>query len=342
MFNKRHRCKMTKQSTTGYVPTKTADLSKLPKIKGYDFNGKFNFEEFLKSYSTTGIQASKLGSAIEIIKAMRREKATIFLAYTSNMVSCGLREAICYLVKNNLVNVLITPAGGIEEDFMKTFDKFALGDFNVNAKQMNENGINRTGNIFVTNDFFAFYEIEMHKILDICYEKQKKLNRPLCTSEIIYEMGKYLDDNKMDKREESIIYWAYKNNIPVFSPAFSDGSTGDMIYFHRQMKKDFYVDISQDMDKIVKITLNAEKTGVIALGGGSSKHYTLNAQIFRDGCEFAVYVNTHPDFDASDSGAETSEAVTWTKIKPEAPQVKVVGDASILFPLIVAGAFKLG
>jgi deoxyhypusine synthase len=331
---------MTKQSTKGYIPTKTADLSKFPKIKGYDFNQKFSFSEFIKAYSTTGIQASRLGAAIEIMKAMRREKATTFLSYTSNMVSSGVREIIRYLVQNNQVDVLITNAGGIEEDFIKCFDKFSLGDFNANGKMLNDQGINRIGNIFVTNDFYAFYEIEMHKIFDICYEIQKKENRPLCTSEIIYQMGKYMDDQKMHNREESIIYWAYKNKIPIFSPAFTDGSTGDMVFFHRQKKKDFYIDIGQDMDKIVKIALNAEKTGVICLGGGSPKHFALNAQIFREGTEYTIYVNTHSGDDASDSGAETSEAVTWTKIKHNAPQIKVVGDASIIFPLIVAGAFS--
>jgi hypothetical protein len=30
----------------------------------------------------------------------------------------------------------------------------------------------------------------------------------------------------------SVYYWAYKNNIPVFSPAITDGSIGDMVYFH--------------------------------------------------------------------------------------------------------------
>jgi deoxyhypusine synthase len=148
-----------------------------------------------------------------------------------------------------------------------------------------------------------------------------------------------METSKMQNKEQSIVYWSYKNKIPLFSPAFTDGSIGDMIFFFRQQHKDFFVDISQDMDKIISITLNAEKTGVICLGGGSAKHYTLNAQIFRDGTDFAVYINSHGEDDASDSGADTSEAVTWTKIKVKAPQIKVHGDASIIFPLLVAGAF---
>ncbi|MCB9358895.1 deoxyhypusine synthase [Candidatus Woesearchaeota archaeon] len=332
---------MTKQDAKGYVPVKTADLSNLPRIKGYDFNKEFNLDEFLKSYATTGIQASNLASAIQITKAMRREKATIFLSYTSNMVSSGIREIIAYLVKNKLVHVLITNAGGIEEDFLKCFDSFRLGNFEANGKQLFENGVNRIGNIFVTNDFYTHFEEEMHKILDKCYREQKENNRPLCTSEIIKNMGAHLEmaDFSKASKEDSILYWAHKNDIPIFAPAFTDGSIGDMIYFNKNQNKDLYVDIAQDMQKVINISLNAEKTGIIALGGGSSKHYSLNAQIFREGADFAVLINTHHGYDASDSGAEISESITWAKIKANAPQVKVNADASIVFPLIVAGAF---
>jgi deoxyhypusine synthase len=332
---------MQRKNEHGSLPVRPADLSKLPKIQGLELLGeKIEIDDLIKSYATTGIQASNLAHAVEIIKIMRREKSTIFLSFTSNMVSSGIREIIRSLVQNKMVDVLVAPAGGIEEDFLKLFDHFRLGDFKYDGKMLDGMGVNAIGNIFVTEDFYAKFENEMHKILDICYEKGEKENRPLCTSEIIYEMGKYMDDAKLENREQSILYWAYKNQIPIFSPAFTDGSIGDMIFFHRQKRKDFYVDIAQDMDKIVRIALNSEKTGVIALGGGSAKHYTLNAQIFRDGCDYAVYVNSHSGDDASDSGAETNEAVTWTKIKPDAPQVKVIGDASIIFPLIAIAGFK--
>ncbi len=32
--------------------------------------------------------------------------------------------------------------------------------------------------------------------------------------------------------EDSILYWAAKNNIPVFCPPLTDGSIGDMLFFH--------------------------------------------------------------------------------------------------------------
>ena len=59
----------------------------------------------------------------------------------------------------------------------------------------------------------------------------------------------------------------------------------------------------------------------------------------RNGADFAVYLNTAQEFDGSDSGAHPDEAVSWGKIRGDATPVKVVGDATILFPLLVSQTF---
>ena len=93
------------------------------------------------------------------------------------------------------------------------------------------------------------------------------------------------------------------------------------------------------LSSLNKEALNAEKTGAIILGGGIAKHFILNANIFREGLEYAVYISTAQEYDGSDSGAKPDEAITWGKIKPDANAVKVHGDATIIFPLVVAATF---
>lgn len=310
---------------------RTVNLDDHLKIKGFDFNKNFNFQEFLKSYQTTGFQASHLYDAIQIIKLMRREKATIFLGFTSNMISSGLREVIRYLVQHKLVHCLVTTAGGIEEDVIKTLKPFVLGSFNANEKMMFDSGINRTGNIFVPNDRYTYYEKFMRPFLK---QLQKNLNKDTVTMlEFTRALGEVVRD------ESSVLHWAAKNNIPVICPAPMDGALGDMIHYHRKNHPEFQLDVSSDIDNIIKLALNAEKTGVIFLGGGVAKHYILNANTFREGADYAVYINTAQEYDGSDSGAKPEEAITWGKIKTDAAHVKVHCDATIAFPLIVAGAF---
>lgn len=72
---------------------------------------------------------------------------------------------------------------------------------------------------------------------------------------------------------------------------------------------------------------------------GVAKHHVCNANLMRNGADFAVYVNTAQEFDGSDSGARPDEAVSWGKIRVDAAPVKVYCDATIAFPLIISQTF---
>jgi len=64
--------------------------------------------------------------------------------------------------------------------------------------------------------------------------------------------------------------------------------------------------------------------------------------MFRNGANYAVYINNAQEHDGSDAGALPDEAVSGGKITKDAETVKVYGDAVILFPLIVAKTFAKG
>ncbi len=304
------------------------------KIKGYDFNKGIDYNKILDSYLTTGFQATKLAKAIEIIKQMRKENCTIYLGYTSNMVTSGLRDVFRYLVEHKMVDIVVTTAGGVEEDIIKCIEPFILGSFEADGKLLREKGINRTGNIFVPNSRYCRFEDFLTPLLEKMDKEQQKSSHIITPSEFVDRLGKEINDSS------SIYYWAHKNKIPVFCPALTDGSMGDMIYFFSFKHPDFKIDIARDMKKLNDLTFNAKKTGLIILGSGVVKHHILNANMLRNGCDFAVYINNAQEFDGSDAGARPDEAVSWGKIAPEASSVKVFGDATIIFPLIVAKCFK--
>lgn len=309
-----------------------------PEIKGYDFEKKFDFDEFIESFKNMGIQATNLGMAIDIVNQMHEDNATIFLSCTSNMVSSGNREIIKFLVKHKYIHVLSISAGGVEEDIIKTLRPFVVGTFDISGRALFDKGVGRIGNIFAPYDRYLYFEKFMQPLFDRIYLEQQSRGRPFTASEFIHEMGREVA--KEENHEDSILYWASKNGIPVFCPALTDGSIGDLFHFQKQKRKDYYLDILGDHDKIIKIALNAEKTGAILLGGGVSKHYVLNANIFREGLEYAVYITTAQEYDASDSGGNQQEAMTWAKLKVNASNVKVRAEASLVFPLLVAATFR--
>ncbi len=311
---------------------KSEEIDGVP-IKGHDFNKGADLNDIFDSFASSGFQATHLAKAVELIKKMRKENCTIYLGYTSNMVTSGLRDVFRYLAEHKLVDVIVTTAGGVEEDFIKCFAPFLVGDFEAKGADLRERGINRTGNIFIPNSRYCAFEKFLIPLFEKMTEEQNKTNHIITPSEFTDRLGKEINN------KDSIYYWCHKNKIPVFCPAIIDGSIGDMVYFFKTKHPEFAIDMVEDVKKLNDITCAAEKTAVIILGAGLVKHHILNTNLVRNGCEYAVYLNNAQEFDGSDAGARPDEAITWGKIKIDGEAVKVFGDATILFPLIVAKAF---
>merc|ERR1712142_1207009 len=112
-----------------------------------------------------------------------------------------------------------------------------------------------------------------------------------------------------------------------------------MLYFNSIKNPGLKLDIIEDIRLMNDQAVYSANTGMIIVGGGLIKHHICNANLMRNGADFAVYVNTAQEFDGSDSGARPDEAVSWGKIKKTATPVKVYADASLIFPLLVAETF---
>ncbi|XP_039648393.1 deoxyhypusine synthase-like [Perca fluviatilis] len=329
------------------ITTQYGDLRKTalipedtPKVQGYDFNQGVDYRALMKAYLTTGLQATKVGLAIQKINAMIERcqqlveggvdedpstcpclmSCTIFLGYTSNLISSGLRETIRYLAEHKMVDVLVTTAGGIEEDLMKCFSPAYIGDFTMSGKDLYEKGHNRAGNTLY---------VKFHKWM------------PPILKQMLLEQNTQVWLDKEINNPESVYYWAYKNNMPVFCPALTDGAIGDELFVFSAENPGLKLDIVEDISKLNSLPIAANSTGMIILGGGVAKHQVCNANFWRNGADYAVYVNTAQEFDGSDSGGSPDEAMSCGKIKVDAKPVKVCADASIVFPLLVAETFAV-
>ena len=303
--------------------------SNLPEVQPIRLKKGLKASDLVSSLENAGFQATHLARAVNIIKNMRKDNAKIFLTFTSNMVSSGLREVFALLVKEKMVDAIITSIGSVEEDLIKSKKPFLLGRFDADDTELHKKGINRIGNIFVPNDCYELLEDFLAPFFAKMLDLQKK-SQMLSPSKIIHELGNLVDD------KDSILYWASKNNIPIFCPAPTDGAFGLQLYFFKQKHPEFGIDVSADMKHLADIVLNAEKTGAIILGGGFAKHHTIGVNILRGGLDYAVYVCTASQYDGSLSGARTSEAISWSKINETANTVYVEADATIAFPLIAA------
>jgi deoxyhypusine synthase len=304
------------------------------KVNGVDFDQHdkdITVVELVKSMATMGFQATAISDAVRIVNKMRSwrdaetgEPATIFLGYTSNLISSGLRETLRFLVQHKHVSAIVTTAGGVEEDLIKCLGHTYLGSFTDQGAALRAKGMNRIGNMIVPNSNYCAFEDWVVPILDKMLEEQEEAKGTdhefsWTPSKITARLGKEIND------KSSVLYWAYKNDIPIFSPALTDGSLGDMMYFRtfKHSPQQLRFDPIEDLRRLNTMAVRAKHAGMIIVGGGLVKHHIANACLMRNGADEAVFINTSQEFDGSDAGARPDEAVSWGKIKATADTVKV-------------------
>ncbi|ODV50390.1 MULTISPECIES: deoxyhypusine synthase family protein [Methanohalophilus] len=298
-------------------------------VKDLHWKKDMRVSELVNSYENVGFQSVELYRASEVIVKMKKDSAQVFLTFTSNMVTSGLRGFFAQLIELGIADVLVTTVGGLEEDIMKaTGEVFSIGNFNTDDVELHERGINRVGNLLIQNQSYMNFEDMITDILRKLYAKQNRWS----VSEMLREIGLLLDD------QNSILYQAAKNNVPVFCPAITDGAFGFHLFLFQQENPDFIVDVVKDFGNILLTTSYDDRKGVIALGGSISKHHAILATLLNGGAEYAVYMTTAHRTSGSMSGANTSEAKSWGKVKDESDIATVIGDVSITFPMAMTRA----
>lgn len=337
------------------VLKKSEDTSNLKEeVRGYDWNNGIDYGRLLETYGNTGFQATNFGLAVKEINKMiecrqqptpaqngvngtdhwtPKNNCTIFLGYTSNIISCGLRETVKFLVQHKMIDCIVTTAGGVEEDIIKCLAPTYLGDFHLDGNALRDKAINRIGNLLAPNDNYCKFQDWIMPLLDQLLQEQQNDGALWSPSKIIKLMGETINN------EDSVYYWAAKNDIPVFCPALTDGSIGDMIFFHSLNSPGLIVDIASDVRRLDLMAIKAYNSGMIIVGGGLVKHHICNANLMRNGAEYVVYLNTASEFDGSDAGARPDEAKSWGKIKQSATPVKIFAEATLVFPLLVGETF---
>jgi deoxyhypusine synthase len=300
-------------------------------VKDLKWKKGMDVATLVNSLGKVGFQSVHLERAKETIVKMKKDGCKIYLTFTSNMVTSGLRGFFAQLIKLGLVDVVVTTVGGLEEDIMKANNEdFVIGSFGSDDVELYEKGVNRVGNLYIRSESYAKFEDLMKPYLKKIYSKQKRIT----PSEIFKEIGNELED------EDSILFQAAKKKVPIFCPAVTDGAFGFHLFMFQQDHSDFIVDVVKDFSNILFSTSQDEKKGLISLGGSISKHHAILACLLNGGLDYAVYMTTASSSSGSMSGASTNEAKSWGKIKDDSDAVTVIGDVSFTFPLVMVSVLE--
>jgi deoxyhypusine synthase len=304
-------------------------FSGLKKLEVRDFKiRKDSARDIVKQMKASGgFTAKKMGVAVEITRKMLQDERSLnFLSFPADIVATGTRGIIRDMVKNKWFDILVTTCGTLDHDIARSFGKYYHGEFEADDIALRGRGIHRLGNIFVPRKVYGeTIERKMSEWLDSLSSSGKT---DLSTSELCREIGSRL-------KSDSILYWAWRNEIPVVVPGITDGAVGYQVWQYSQNHK-FRLDVLKDEQMLSDRVFEATRSGALILGGGISKHHVIWWNAFKEGLDYAVYITTAQEFDGSLSGARMREAISWGKVKKDALQVTVDSDVTLCLPLLYA------
>ncbi len=294
----------------------------------------------------TAFQARNLNRAARIFDMMQQDtESVVFLTLAGSLISAGLKKVVTDLVRHNMVDAIVsTGANIVDQDFFEAlgYSHYQGSPF-VDDNELRELMIDRIYDTYIDEEELRVCDETIARIAG-SLEK-----RPYSSREFIAEMGRYLETNEAfaQSREYSIVYHCYKQNVPIFCPAFSDSSAGFGLIHHQFHSKGakLTIDSAADFLELTQIKIAHKESGIFMVGGGVPKNFVQDIVVASEILEqdapmhkYAVQITVADERDGALSGSTLKEASSWGKVETTYEQM-VFAEATIAFPLIAGYAY---
>lgn len=297
------------------------------KVNQIDVTEDMKIIDLINQFDNSGVLgAGRVGRACNILTEMIKEDdMKVFMSLGGPLIPGGMRNIVSQMIKNGHVDLIVSSGANITHDLLEAFGGFHYRHEGKDDEELNEDGIGRIADINVGSDDFTIFESEITKI----FERIASERSHISIQELLYEVGLMIDD------ENSFVANAARNDVPIFAPGLIDSMMGLQLWIFNQ-DHDFVVDAVADMHYLSDIVFEAEKVGAILLGGGLTKHYTLASNVIKGGLDAAIQITMDRPEAGSLGGAPLEEAKSWAKARCGSSLASVVGDVTVIFPLIYA------
>ena len=302
----------------------------------------FDSTKIINAMSDMSFTARDLARASEIYDMMLKDrKCAIFLSIAGSTSSAGCMQIYVDMVKNNMVDAIIaTGASIVDMDFFEALGfKHYKGSPNVDDNLLRSLYIDRIYDTFIDEKQLQVCDQAIKKIADSIEPKAYS------SREFISKMGEYLV--KHSKKKDSLVETAFKKNVPIFCPAFSDSSAGFGLVAHqwKNPKKHVSIDSVKDFLELTKIKIAAGNSGVLMIGGGVPKNFIQDTVVAAEVLGFnvpmhkyAVQITVADVRDGACSSSTLKEASSWGKVKQGYDQM-VFAEATSVLPLLASYAY---
>lgn len=319
--------------------SKTELLSKEVKhidIKSHDVTG------LVDAMRETAFQGRNLARAADIYHQMLVDpNCSVILCLAGSLISAGMKQIVIDMIQNNMVDAIVsTGANIVDQDFFEALGfRHYQGSPLLDDGQLQKLAIDRIYDTLIDEDHLRICDDTICKIADSLDPKAYS------SREFIKAMGEYLSKNHKDAN--SIVLEAYKKNVPIFVPAFSDCSAGFGLVMHQvnHPKQHLSIDSVKDFRELTELKIKTQETGLFMLGGGVPKNFAQDIVVAAEllGHEaplhkYAVQITVADERDGALSGSTLREACSWGKVSMVYEQM-VYAEATLAMPLIVGYAY---
>ena len=277
--------------------------------------------------------------AADIFDRMLRDPdCTIVLSLAGSTSAAGCMQVYADMIKYNMVDAVVaTGASIVDMDFFEALGfKHYQGSAFVDDRQLRDLYIDRIYDTFIDEKQLQACDMAVKKIADALPPK------PYSSREFIREMGYYLTQNAVKKG--SLVELAFRHDVPIFCPAFTDSSAGFGLVKHQVDRPDRHLtlDSIRDFYELTRIKMAAKTTGIFMIGGGVPKNFIQDTVICAEVLgrdvpmhKYAVQITVADARDGACSSSTLKEASSWGKVDTTFEQM-VFAEAGSVVPLIVS------
>ena len=302
----------------------------------------FDSRKIIESMGKMSFTSRDTANASKIFNEMIEDKdCTIFLTLAGSTSAAGCMQIYSDMVKYNMVDAIVaTGASIIDMDFFE-----ALGFRHYQGSQFQDDAELRAN--YIDRIYDTYIDEEELQACDkiICDIANKLKARSYTSREFIWELGKFLSKNS--KKKGSLIETAYKNNVPIFCPAFTDSSAGFGLVMHQEQnpKSHITIDSIREFRELTEIKIKSKQSGLFMVGGGVPKNFVQDTVVCAellgkktDMHKYAVQITVADTRDGACSSSTLKEASSWGKVDLSKEQM-VFAEATSVLPLIASDAF---
>ena len=303
--------------------------------------GNENVADFIDNvYGRSGFNARRLAEGARLFSRMIDDEATIALTLAGAMTPIGMSGPIISLIEAGFIDLIISTGANLYHDLHRPYDlPMVQGHHQVDDNALCNDGVARIYDVFIGEDdtLEATDEVILRAVKRIDYAQ------PFSTAVLHYEMGKAVAEDAPHP-EKSLLVAAAKHQVPIYTSAPGDSSIGMNLVLPYLFDKPVALNPILDVIETTAIIRDAERNGVVEVGGGSPKNFYMQTQPVlyqmlndpsKGGHDYFLQLTTDAPHWGGLSGATPAEAKSWGKVKDaRRNNVVVYSCASITLPLI--------